>query len=742
MTTSELISYIKKQMNNGLSKELIESKLIGAGWRKEDVVEGFQSIEQKSKKDEYREPVIEIKQPRQEKKVDNIVDSVIEKSDYSKEEDGNEEAKKVPVLEIKPESNSETEIEEYKVEIPEREAPKVWVPRMAPIIKEEVKKEEVKNEVIEEKKEVEMGTKIAINKIEIKKEEPKKIEDINKKPELEKAQNIMMGDEFIPTLVPKPKMDPLSQPKTDQLIEKLEQKDFGIKDLSKIAMLSSYSKDLMSVNKAEVKKKVVRNNIKIIKLLIVIIPIVIVLGSLSWALASGKLNLSKINIPFIKKDPKVLILNYSSVLLSLGSYKTETNIEITSPSFASISSGLISGEAASLPDKDNISINVLGSVNKKEAELLADSFITVKGSILPSYITSDIKNDGKDLYISIPDLSKVVKQKTPEVSIVKINEEQFSLVPAIFSEKIEASLKKINLYKLLSGGVSSHINIDILNSFDELISSVEVIEKGGENIKGIDTYHYSINVDRQLSKKLLTKVSENFTLNLSDFDKNNLTEILGATTINSLEVWIGKGDNNIYQYNVILDIPLSKIVGFEDKSIGNNPVVINWKTTYYDFNTPNSIFIPDTFIQAVDFIKTTKQLKLKNDVSSLGILSTVLFNIEKGYGVKSNGNGSCMNPTSGSLFSPTGHNKNSTIAISSISTLLNNIFKTTNGSGYCYSNPKAWSFTVPIADSYEFPEGVVPEYKNFFCVDSIGFEGEITSSPKGTMCLPPIPAKQ
>jgi hypothetical protein len=735
MTTSELISYIKKQISLGLSKELIESKLVGAGWHKEDVAEGFLSVEQESKKDEYREPVIEAKQP--EPKVEPKPEPKPEveiKPELKPEPEPKLEVE--PKLEPKLEPKPETEIEEYKVEIPEREVPKIWVPRMAPIIREEVKVEEVK-------KDAEIGTKIAINKIEIKKEEPKKTEDINKKPEPEKVQNIMMGDEFIPTLVPKPTVDSLSQPKTDQPVEKPEQKDSPVKDLSKIAMLSSYKKDLLSVDRTEVKKKVLRNNKKLIKLLLIIIPVIIVLGGFSWAIASGKINLSKINIPFIKKDPKVLILNYSNVLSSLNSYKTETNIEITSPSFASISSGLISGEAASLPDKDNISINVLGSVNKDQAELLADSFITIKGSILPSYITTDIKNNGKDLFVSIPDLSKVVKQKTPEVSIVKINEEQFSLVPAIFSEKIEASLKKINLYKLISGGVSSHINIDILDSFDELISRVEVIENGMESIKGVDTYHYLINVDRQLSKKLLTKVSDNFTLNLSDFDKNNLTEILGATTINSLEVWIGKGDNNIYQYNVILDIPLSKIVGLEDKSIGNNPVVINWKTTYYDFNTPNSIFIPDTFIPATDFIKITKELKLKNDVSSLTQLSTALLNKEKGFGKSSNPKGSCMNPVSGSLFSPTGHVKDATEAVSSISILLNKVMSITNGAGSCFSTTKGWSFAIPMSDSYEsLPDGTPPVFKSYFCVDSTGFEGDLPALPSGTMCLPPTSATQ
>ena len=73
MINSDLISYIKKQIDNNLSKDLIISKLIGVGWHREDIDEGFSTIEREQASepkpkistpnyskdffDKYREPV-------------------------------------------------------------------------------------------------------------------------------------------------------------------------------------------------------------------------------------------------------------------------------------------------------------------------------------------------------------------------------------------------------------------------------------------------------------------------------------------------------------------------------------------------------------------------------------------------------------------------------------------------------------------------------------------------------------
>jgi len=368
--------------------------------------------------------------------------------------------------------------------------------------------------------------------------------------------------------------------------------------------------------------------------------------------------------------------------------------------------------------------------------------VTIKSSLLQDYITTDIKNDDSELFVSVPDLKEIFDENAPEPSMVKINEQQFNLIPPLFSLPAETTLTKINLYKILSSGMSSYIDNGTLDVYDEFINNTEITEKGEETIKGTDTYHYSVNTNRQLAKKLLSKISKNFVSNLSESDMNGLDQILGSVTVESLDVWIGKGDNNIYQYDVVLDVPLSKIIGFEDKSIGDNLVSVNWKTTYYDFNVSNNIVMPDVSVDATDFVNNIKETKIKNDVSSFKQLSTNLFNIEKSYGNKSNGSGSCMKPISGSLFSPIGHVKSATSAIGSISLFLDDILKTTNNVGYCYSTTKAWSFTVPISDNYDSTTSL-PGYKSYFCIDNTGFTADLTTPPTSVVCAPKtVPEEQ
>jgi hypothetical protein len=362
--------------------------------------------------------------------------------------------------------------------------------------------------------------------------------------------------------------------------------------------------------------------------------------------------------------------------------------------------------------------------------------------LLQDDIVTDIKDNGLDIYVSVPDLSQIIKEDAPEPSIVKINKQQFNLIPLIFSFENELILNKINFYKILSSGMTSYINNETLGVYDEFINNTNIIEKDEETIKGVETYHYSVNTDRQLSKKLLNEITNNFVLNLSDEDSNKLDLILGSIIIDSFEVWVGKGDNNIYQYNIVLDIPLSKIIGFEDKSIGDNKIKINWKTTYYDFNISNNIIIPENSVPITDFINTLKKEKIKNDILSFKQLAMDLRNLEKSYGKNSNIKGSCMEPTPGSLFSPTGHIKNSTPAISAISLFLNKTLDKTNNVGYCYSTRNAWSFTIPIFSDYGSTVSPL-EYESYFCIDSTGSAITITTPPTGVVCLPTaIPTDQ
>lgn len=204
--------------------------------------------------------------------------------------------------------------------------------------------------------------------------------------------------------------------------------------------------------------------------------------------------------------------------------------------------------------------------------------------------------------------------------------------------------------------------------------------------------------------------------------------------INSFDVWIGQKDNKIYQYNIVLDIPLSKIFGLEDKSIGNNTMNISLKTTYFDFNLPNSISLPEEPVLVVDFMKVMDINRLKNNVSGFRQLATSFKEVEGSYGLKANTNGSCLNPISGSLFSPTGHKSSSVDIVGKISESLNGILNKTNDLGFCYSTSKDWSISVPILDDYDTAVMPFPEGQIYFCVDSAGNNIETNILPTGTSC--------
>lgn len=708
MTTSELISYIKKQIKNNKSKDLIISRLSEVGWHKSDIDEAFSIIDLEFKP----EPII----PKKSEVVVNVIPSVavasvVPEEIKIKKEDHYHDSFSADInVDEKIELSQDDTI---KIEIPKeevKEVSKIWIPKSIPVVKnEDITTQDIK---IPEKKEEAQNTAITV---------PKK-------------------EELIPILIPKVAMNSFGAvvPKNNVIpvapkkpLDNITQNS-PIKNLSQMAMLASYEKDMLSVDKTkyEVVKKKNNNAIKWIIGLIILL----LLSSGGWfVFTQGYINIKNFNIPFIKKDPKVLLLNNSKVLSSLESYKTETNIEISSPSFANISSGLISGETVSPQDKDSISVNLLGIINQNGENIFSDNFITVKSSLLPSYITTDIKSDGSSLFISIPDISQIIKESTPGSVVVKVNENETDLLSPLFFEWLGPQITKFNIYKTLSSGLASYIDADTLVVYDEFINNAEITEKGEDSIKGVDTYHYQVIPNRQLTKKLLSKISDNFLLNISLEEKNNLSQILGSVTIESFEVWVGKGDNNIYQYNVVLSVPLSKIIGFEDKSIGDNKVNISLQTTYYDFGATNNIFMPEKFTEVADFANNIKISKIKNEVDSFNQLATNLSKTEGVYGSKSNTNGSCMSPVSGSLFSPVGHKKVSTSAVSSISELLNNIFRTTNGAGFCYSTSKDWSFTVPILLNYD-PSATQTENKYFFCVDSTGAQKELINPPTGVVC--------
>lgn len=453
--------------------------------------------------------------------------------------------------------------------------------------------------------------------------------------------------------------------------------------------------------------------------------LLLLIGGLTFALMKGYINLSNINIPFIKKDPKVLLLNNSTKLSSLKSYKTETNINVSSPTFANITNGLISGEEISSIDKDSISIQSLSMINQNNGSINSENSVTIKSSILKDAITTNIKNNGANIFIRVPDLSQIMGNDAPKEQVVLFKQGEFDQVIPILPSILAERAKQVDVYKILSEGISSYITNNGMMVYKNFIDNTSIIEKDPEIIRGMDTYHYDINTDKQITKKLLKEIANTFFVStMSDYDKTKLDEILGSVNISSFEIWIGKNDNNIYQYRINLSVPLSQILGLEDSGIGDSEVKLDWTTTYYDFDIANEISMPQDFVTIDNFMKSSNDIKLKNEINSFPSLASVLKNSEGGFGKTINKSGSCIKPDWGSLFSPLGHTKGASLVVGDIANAMNNILLKTNNTGSCYSNLTAWAMAFPLES----------EIGSSYCLDSTGVSGISTNELKDIKC--------
>ena len=279
------------------------------------------------------------------------------------------------------------------------------------------------------------------------------------------------------------------------------------------------------------------------------------------------------------------------------------------------------------------------------------------------------------------------------------------------------------------------VSVDPKSLSKEFVVALEYREMESEFIHGVDTYHYEMTASRPVTKKMLGDLAELLIAQLPPDQKSNMDEAIGASDINSFEVWIGKNDQNLYQFKFILNVPLSKVLGLNDSGIAGNEVNLNWMTTFYDVGVENNIAMPTDSIKVEDFVKNIKDTKIKNIISIFKPETTLFKNAIGSYGLRSNPMGSCTNPNPGSLFSPQGHAKGADTAISAISNSMISLLTATNGAGSCYSTSGAWALSAPLftlktnnspADIQSTPV--------FYCTDSSGIITTLSTAITGPAC--------
>ena len=739
MVTSELIEYIKSQLSKNISKNLIILRLLEVGWNIEDINEGFLKIETIVAEVNH---VLEKKEPTEIKRT---IDPYRELPEITEQTLGNINVKEVASRAAVREGGKEVVVDGKEVEKVKEEAKEIVSPLeihqevkkeepvvLAPIIKTtqieisplELYKREIKTATEEATtktiaKEAVTDTKLVVRTIvpvvesvvepvEEKKEELIPIINIKKTP---------------PTFNPIPSVvAPIIEkaPVTNPVIIPKRMSDISPRG----AMISSYSQDILNSTKEASSLDNIKKKRSPLKWVIIIVAICILCGMI-FAFVEGYLKIpwSNFSLSVVKKDPKTIILDTSTSLSKLKSYKTETNINISSPSLSNITTGLSSGDVVTSRERDSVSINLKGSSNNKNDKLLFDYNLDLTSSILKNDIISHLQSDGTLLSVLVPDLHPIFGEDAPDPATVSMTPLQLGLIVPLFSTKVQDVIKKIDIYNIASKGVPLYVKNEIAKIFKDFIGGLEYTNKEDEVIRGVDTYHYELTASRLLTKNFFNSLSELFVVELSPDQKKNLDEALGASTVTSFEVWIGKNDNNLYQFKFTLNAPLSRVLGLNDSGIAGNEVKLDWMTTFYDLNVNNNIVLPSGKMTMDDFIKNIKDTKIKNIISSFNPQTVSFRNAVGSYGARSNPAGSCTNPNPGSLFSPQGHPKGAGTAISSIASLMNSLLSTNNGAGLCYSTSNAWALAIPLLNS-----------PSFYCTDSTGKIVSLGAPITGTVC--------
>lgn len=806
MTTLELIDYIKSQIINNVSKDLIRSKLTDVGWHGEDIEEAFSLINQQEiqnnppsnsigrsnpidfsnmalgggslskediKIDPYREIPDNVKSLPKEIETTNVLkikDSIdninnfyapkiaenipekIESIDISTT-DKNLKVEKIvtELFEDKTEGIKKefSVVEPYKIEIKEKEKIET-----VPTIEEVVKKIEINNEannlepykleindreIFEPIVPISQEIKIDEIKEEISSVEPYKIE-IEEKEKIETIPPIVEKieqEELIPTINKKPILDSvLPSNKIYNNILKNKTPDTGIKMsdmVAKNAMISSYSNDVLSANPQSENTPVLKKN-KILKLFIYLFVLLIISGTV-FAFIEGyvKIPWSDIKFLLVKKDPKIVLIKSYSEISNLESYKTETRIKISSSSLSSITNGLSSGENVISKDKDSITLNIKSLVNQGN-ENIYDSVFDLEGTLLHEKIIGQIKSNGSDLLLTVPDLTEILGENSPEpiTVLMKLNDIG-TLIPE-FSIPAQEMIKRMDIYNISSNPIPANVKNDTALIIKDFIESLTSNNVGSENLRGIETIQYKLNSDRQSTKKLLSSMLNLYVVDLSDEEKNNLNESMGSSVFNSINVWVGKNDNHLYKIQFSLKAPLSKILWLNDSGIADDEVELEWTTEYYDLNVHNDIDLSEGEIGIDGFVQSIKDKKIRNVISLFTPEAKIFYNAVGSYGKKSNLLGSCTNPESGSLFSPIGHTKGAATAIGSISKTMNSLIELTAETSACYSTSKKWALSSQLNTNSLISTTDATLNNSFYCIDNTGSSIILSSQIKEPAC--------
>jgi len=166
---------------------------------------------------------------------------------------------------------------------------------------------------------------------------------------------------------------------------------------------------------------------------------------------------------------------------------------------------------------------------------------------------------------------------------LEIDQEAMEEKLSIFQFQQVAGGKGNQKEQKLSEEQIQKINIEIDNFISKLAK--KVIKMPDEKIEGVNSWHYSVQLDKEELKNLIIKITEIVTdEEVSEEKKKSFDETLKAMELKDIEIWIGKKDN----------LPHKALISFSSKETEENKVTADYKFTFFfrNYNRPVKLEVP------------------------------------------------------------------------------------------------------------------------------------------------------